>query len=318
MILTHRSKFDASINSSGKIVQGGALNGYRAVMSSDYSGSTQYLLEDPAGRWEIGYQPVGDGSLPRVVVESSAGDFANGTTGLICSVIATKDAFVACSHPGAETSTSAPLALGGDSLCAGRGAQANADRGTIIGVGASCSSEKYDTTLLGFKSRCEYGRGTAIGSEAVVAHPGESVIGSSKTSHISVIPVATDTISGAGTYPLKAIEDVSSSATPTSLVSLNVTGPYNSFYAEFWVRVTGTVVVRSANADDLKVFNVEYMSRSGGTVYSTITALFTGSNAPAITLAVNASGNLEVTVPALSGTKVSGVLRVDKLIFPSI
>ena len=318
MILTHRSKFEASIDSSGKIVWGLALNGYQSVTSTDFYGSTQYLLENPAGRWEIGYQPVEDGSLPRVVVESSAGNFANGTTGLTCSVIATKDAFASCSHPGSETSTAAPLALGTDSLCIGRGAQANSDRNTIAGIGAYSGIAKPDVTLFGFQARCELARGTAIGSEAVVAHPGESVIGSSKTSHISVIPVATAPISGAGTYQLKAIESTDGSAVPTSLAALNVDGPYNSYYAEFWVRVTGTVIVRSANGNDLKVFNVDYMRQPSGAVYSNITALFTGSNAPAITLVVNASGNLEATVPALSDMRVSGVLRVDKLIFPSV
>ena len=320
MYYVHRYKFSASIV-SGSIVPDTAEPGF-LVLNAGGIGSKNwaYLLEDGAGVWEIGYQP-GSGSL--VAVESSAGSFAvfgANVSNLTCTLIVPASGYVACGPQASPNSAAfdAPFAQYADSLAIGRGSGAGAPRTIAIGVDSGTKNpvDCDESVIIGYRAYSEKKMSSAIGYLSKPAHDGENVIGSHYTSHISSIAVKTDDLSAGGTGVLKSIAAVDAYAEPTTLstFSAGVAGPYNNVYATYMIRVLGTIYAKSSNVNDLKIFNVDYMTYDGASIYSNITALFTGSNAPAITLTVNASEQLEISVPALTGLQISGVLRVDKLL----
>lgn len=317
MYFAYRNKFSATVVAS-VITPGTAVAGHKALATGAIGGAPwTYLLEDGSGGWEIGVQ-LGDSA--RTPAESSGGSadlFGTSATGLTCTLISPVTGYVSC-----DGVTTPPVTLtSADALAIGRGAGAPAARAVAIGVeaGYTTAEDAHDSVTVGYRATSNKKMSIAVGSQAKVAHPSESVLGSFNASHISSIAVTTDSPSAGGTFPLKSIAAVDAYGVPTELVAFTagVAGPTAGadIYATYMIRVQGTIFAQGSDANDRKVFNVDYATYEGTSIYSSITALFTGSNTPSITLAVNASEQLEITVAAGITTKVSGVLRVDKLFF---
>lgn len=306
MLLLNRVKCEASLV-AGSIVTGAAVTGYLGLPSLDRP--VAYLLENSAGQWEIGTCAP---DLTRVIeqVPPGFGDgFGSSATGLTLTVIASLSSYV-----DAGTSQTAPSTYGAGALAVGAGAQANAVQALAVGSEARAISER--ATALGYGAQADQKNSAALGVNARVAHAGETAIGGHLSSHISILPVMTGALADGVAQSLQVIDELDSYAAPVSLIDLpnGVAGPYNSVYGNYAVRVFGTVGVTNGAQDDAKFFDVNYLVYAGQVRSSSITAVFTGSNAPAITLVLNASRQLEVTVATgASSYQVNGVLRVDKV-----
>lgn len=316
MYYAHRIKFTTSIDAN-TILPGTAVNGFKALNTGAIGGQPwAYLLEDGVGGWEIGVQY---GASARTPLEASNGGsslFGASATDLTCTLIVPQTGFVSGdgTYPAPTTGASA------DALAIGRGAGGLAPRSVVIGVeaGFTTPTNFHNSVVIGYRASSENKRSVALGALAKVAHPGEAVIGSFSASHVSSIAVATDYPGAGGTFALKSVGEVDDYGAPTLVeFSSGVSGPYegSAIYGSYMIRVQGTIFAKGDNDADRKVFNVDYATYEGATIYNNNTALFTGANTPAITLAVNASEQLVITVAAGITSKVSGVLRVDKLFF---
>lgn len=324
MNLTPRTKFLADINTDGKIIVGTAIAGFQTIaarLGFALLGS-QYLLEDGLDRWEIGVcDPYGD----RVAAFSSAGPFDADTTGYTCSIVALPTCYLNTSPSSTGLVTPIP-AVGQnahDSLAGGRNASVgDASASSVaLGAGAFITTQAPRSVVLGANTYVGYNHAgaTALGHNARATQPGEVVLGDRYRPHIGFLAVSGGpNIESGGTSDLFAISDATGEADMAyaSLGSLKPDG--NGYYAAD-IRVTGTVSVTSTNEADRKVFDVDYLvthDANGSpvsTLYFNSTVMFNGASNIAATLSLNASSQLQITNPAITGLRVMGLLTLTKI-----
>lgn len=288
---TNRMRSAAEINASGEIVPGVAVAGYSAPDSNSINVGGTYLLEDESGDWEIGvFGAYGDSGMTRTSNESSAGSFANSTTGLTLSFIVTDTMVWAGARTG--TGRKPPVAVGENSLAAGLEAYATGE----------------SSVAIGFLSNAVY--------------PAERVLGSTYLQSTHALSVGKTLFAAAGPLPL--INDDGATGAVTLNFATWHSGITNYGYDSMY-RVRGTVLILDYSGTNVqansKVIDVDYSmwwTAFGSTIAligtAALTAIYTGGSAPNSTLSVNATtGALEITTTNGTGVKVEAELQVTRM-----
>lgn len=262
-----RVRCNASISSTGKIVIGTALTGFKAPPFMWFDGTNttveelgrhQYVLEDAAGAWEIGYVEVlTSGDNTRVIVESSGGGFANNTSALIFSM----SPGISNSFCG-PTSTIPPKASL-TSMAVGQNAKVKLNVGQSMAMGPG--------------SHVDDAYAVAIGFGAVAYQKTESVIGRIRQ------------------FQAEWTGDVGTTGTPMTISGdawdMAEWDAIWTSRSDGMMRIKGTLTVTddadSTNTAKMKVINVDYVlwvvpGSSSATLLGTATlaSLFTGGSAP--------------------------------------
>ena len=264
-----RVRCNATISASGKIVMGSALPGFKAPPFMWFDGTNttveelgrhQYVLENLAGDWEIGYVEVlVSGNNTRVIVESSGGGFANSTIDLIFSM-----------SPSINNAWTGPHDNG-----------ANPPRATgssmAIGQKALVKLAVNDSMAIGPGSHADDSGSVALGFGAVAYQKSECVVGRIRQ------------------FQAEWTGDVGTTGTPMTISGdawdMAEWDAIWTSRSDGMMRIKGTLTVTddadSTNTAKMKVINVDYVlwvvpGRSSATLLGTATlaSLFTGGSAP--------------------------------------
>lgn len=201
----NRYKCAAHISGTNVITLDAAVVGYRAPANLWADGETMltgtvgvhpYLLEGPAGEWELGYvTTTSESASTRTVTESSSGGFGAGTTGLTFSLVIDDMGAFACHRENAghaaPTAATGGMAAGAGAECLGLnsiaiGGLATTPRHNSVAVGYGASTcdglitgVELGGTAIGAESSARPGKSTAIGAYARASLCGEVALGAS-------------------------------------------------------------------------------------------------------------------------------------------
>lgn len=334
MAYAYRVKFSASLNASGDIVPGAAVNGFKTDTLS--SGVICILIEEPStGAWQIcSYNTGASSGSRRTTIEESAGSpFTTlPRSNLIATFIAPLEAYVSTSASSGYTYAGigawATGATNGTAFGTSSdvrdvngvavGYQAVAQGAYATAVGANAYTDGVHSTVIGESARADsYTAGQSngvnlFGADSYADMVGETVLGSSLRPHFTTIPIraASGVDGGAGTYAFEAFDGYGNSSTVTGTL-LRATGGGTRRA----VRVQGVIYAEATSSTYKRVWDVDYLIDSTDTVlFNSFTVKHTGG-AGTLTPAIAGSGALTITTgAAYAGLVIFGLLNVSKLV----
>lgn len=337
MQYTPRVKFSAALAANGDIIPGAAALGF---LADGLSTPNHILLENPTTfAWEIcRYDPAAaSGSRKQTVYSSDSGNpLTAPQTGLTASFVAHPAAYVLNTHTGASgyapsSASVSTVVVGGGAVIEGT-SDNSINFGGLVREGSPFSTVLGGTTdgartiAIGREAQAEkrfnqysyneysHDGAVALGYRAATTAAGEVVLGTSSVPHASGVPIATSNPSGGGTFTFQAVAGHDGSN--FILAPICAEGPFlpgdggggGTDFGNWVLHVQGVIVARASDAANDKVVKVEWVT--GGTLAQTVMTF--GANDINLGLALSA-GQLNATVAAIAGLRLSGYLRIAKI-----